>query len=74
MIKRLSLVCWTVGSRLRRPLAAQAYGGSNVSVTVSTPEFGFRIGAPSLPALLPRHYPVYVPAPIIRRSFMHRPR
>lgn len=42
------------------PLSAQA--GGNVSVAVSTPDFGFRIGAPIFG---PRVVPVMVPAPVM---------
>jgi hypothetical protein len=45
--------------------AAQAHSSSNVSVSVSTPEFGIRIGGPvyaQVPVYAPQ--PVYVPAPV----------
>lgn len=61
MIKRLSLIAGLLIAATA-PLAAQAYGG-NVSVTVSTPEFGFRIGAPAYRPYYPPA-PVYVPAPM----------
>lgn len=44
------------------PLAAQAGGG--VTVSVSTPEFGFRIGAPFYGAPVYGPVPVYAPPPV----------
>jgi hypothetical protein len=60
MSKRLFLVVGLVFATAA-PLAAHAYGG--VTVAVSTPEFGFRIGAPPYrPYYAPA--PVYLPTPV----------
>jgi hypothetical protein len=48
------------------PLSAQAGGG--VSISVSTPEFGFRIGAPFFHGA-----PVFVPAPVVVAAPVYAP-
>ena len=49
--------------------ASQASG---VSVRVSTPEFGIRIGAPHFPVYQP--VPIYQPVPVYRPIPVHYPR
>ena len=61
MVRKFSLVAGLV-LMAAAPLAAQAYGG--VSVAVSTPEFGFRIGGPVYGPRLYAPTPVVVPAPM----------
>jgi hypothetical protein len=61
MVRKFSLVAGLV-LVAAVPLAAQASGG--VSVAVSTPEFGFRIGGPFYGPRLYAPVPVAVPAPV----------
>ena len=60
MNKRLLVATLAVAALA--PLAAHAGGG--VTVSVSTPEFGFRIGAPFYGAPVFGPVPVYAPAPV----------
>jgi hypothetical protein len=60
MNKRLLVATLAVAALA--PLAAHAGGG--VTVSVSTPEFGFRIGAPFYGAPAYGPFPVYAPAPV----------
>ena len=60
MNKRLLVAAFAVAALA--PLAAQAGGG--VTVSVSTPEFGFRIGAPFYGAPVFAPVPVYAPPPV----------
>jgi len=59
MIKRLLIAGFAAAALA--PLAAQASGG--VVVSVSTPEFGFRIGGPVYGP--PVYAPLYAPPPIV---------
>ena len=63
---------WTVASFSALVVAAMAPWAAsqaqNVSVRVSTPEFGIRIGAPHFP------HPVYQPAPVIYPAPVYYPR
>jgi hypothetical protein len=61
MVRKFSLVAGLV-LVAALPLAAHASGG--VSVAVSTPEFGFRIGGPLYGPRLYAPIPVVVPAPV----------
>jgi hypothetical protein len=65
MNKRLLVATLAVAALA--PLAAHAGGG--VTVSVSTPEFGFRIGAPLYGAPVFGPVPIYAPAPV----FVPRP-
>jgi hypothetical protein len=60
MNKRLLVATLAVAALA--PLAAHAGGG--VTVSVSTPEFGFRIGAPFYGAPVYGPVPIYAPAPV----------
>jgi hypothetical protein len=67
MMKRLLIASFTAAAMA--PLAAQAYGG--VSVSVSTPEFGFHIGGPVYGS--PAYVPVYVPPPPVVYAPVYAP-
>ena len=60
MNKRLLVATLAVAALA--PIAAHAGGG--VTVSVSMPEFGFRIGAPFYGAPVYGPFPVYAPAPV----------
>jgi hypothetical protein len=67
MTKRLLVATLTLAALA--PLAAHAHGG--IAVSVQTPEFGIRIGAPVFRPYAP--LPVYAPVPVFAPAPVYAP-
>jgi hypothetical protein len=66
MTKRLPLLVATAAVAALALIPAQRAAAQPVTVTVNTPEFGFRIGAPFYPApVIVAPAPVYAPPPVV---------